>query len=75
MNLKLASFDYRICKQLLKKIAICLLFFINQQLVEAVPVNTDSYKSSCGVIAEVSEDILILEWDTPEGSTQLSLNI
>ena len=75
MNLKLASFDYRICKQPFKKIAICLLFFINQQLVEAVPVNTDSYKSSCGVIAEVSEDILILEWDTPEGSTQLSLNI
>ena len=75
MNLKLASFDYRICKQLLKKIAICLLFFINHQLVDAVPVNTDSYKSSCGVSVKVSQDILILEWDTPEGSTQLSLNI
>ena len=62
MNLKLASsFDYRICKQPFKKIAICLLIFINQQLVEAVPVNTDYYKSSCGVIAKVSEDILILE--------------
>ena len=75
MNLKLASFDYRICKQLLKKIAICLLFFINHQLVDAVPVNTDSYKSSCGVSVKVSQDILILEWDTPEAVSYTHLTL
>ena len=75
MNSKLVSFEYKIFYLLIEKIAICLLFFLNHQLVDAVPVNTDSYKSSCGVSVKVSEEIIILEWDTPEGSTQLSLNI
>ena len=56
-------------------LALCILGFSYDQTADAVSVNTKSYDPSSGVNMRLDRDSLVLEWDTPEGSTELSLNI
>ena len=59
----------------------CITSFFCNQIADAISVNTKSYDPSCGVSVRIDEEnkeakkALVLEWDTQEGSTQLSLNI
>ena len=62
--------------QLLMTLVLCILLgFIHNQTAEAVSVNTKSYDPSSGVDMRFDEDTIVLGWKTPEGSTELSLNI
>ena len=45
------------------------------QAVFAVPVDLKSYDPACGVTVRHSDDLLIARWQTPEGSTELTLNL
>ena len=59
----------------------CITSFFCNQIADAISVDTKSYDPSCGVSVRIDEKnkevgkALVLEWDTLEGSTQLSLNI
>jgi len=46
-----------------------------QAAYAAVPVELGSYDATCGVKAQVAGEALFLGWDTPEGSTKLTLNV
>ena len=45
------------------------------QVVFAVPVDLKSYDPACGVAVRHNDDVLIARWQTPEGSTELTLNL
>ncbi|MDG2213394.1 MAG: hypothetical protein P8M70_06180 [Verrucomicrobiota bacterium] len=45
------------------------------QTAYAVDVDTKSYDPASGVEVEVAGESLVMRWDTPEGSTELTLNI
>ena len=49
--------------------------FICAQTAYAVPVDTKSYDPASGVVVRAAGDALVIRWDTPEGSTELTLNI
>lgn len=49
--------------------------FICAQTAYAVPVDTKSYDPASGVVVRVAGEALVIRWDTPEGSTELTLNI
>ena len=62
--------------QLSKTLALYILLgFIYNGKAEPVSINTKSYDPSSGVDMRFEEDTIVLGWDTPEGSTELSLNI
>ena len=62
--------------QLSKTLALYILLgFIYNGKAEPVSINTKSYDPSSGVEMRFEEDTIVLGWDTPEGSTELSLNI
>ena len=75
MNLKLIFFNPEIYKRLSEAFTICALFLINFQMIEAVSIDSRLYEPSCGINIKASEDILVLQWDTPKGMSQLSLNV
>ncbi|MEM8953567.1 MAG: hypothetical protein AAGD22_05390 [Verrucomicrobiota bacterium] len=41
----------------------------------AVPVDMSSYKTTCGVGVREEGDGLIVNWDTPEGATELAISL
>ena len=41
----------------------------------AVPVDIKSYDPASGVVVRVAGEALVIGWDTPEGSTELTLNV
>ena len=45
------------------------------QAAFAVPVDLKSYDPACGVAVRHKDDLLIARWQTPEGSTELTLNL
>ena len=45
------------------------------QTAYAVPVDTKYYDPASGVVVRVAGEALVMGWDTPEGSTELTLNI
>ncbi|MDP7290535.1 MAG: hypothetical protein QGH94_21325, partial [Phycisphaerae bacterium] len=50
-------------------------FFCAQAAYAAVPVDIKSYDPASGVVVRAAGEALVLRWDTPEGSTELMLNI
>ena len=45
------------------------------QVVFAVSVDLKSYDPACGVAVRHNDDVLSARWQTPEGSTELTLNL
>ncbi len=45
------------------------------QTAYAVDVDTKSYDPASGVKVKVAGELLVMGWDTPEGSTELTLNV
>ena len=45
------------------------------QVVFAVSVDLKFYDPACGVAVRHNDDVLIARWQTPEGSTELTLNL
>jgi hypothetical protein len=52
-----------------------VLSFFCSQIAYAVSVDTKSYDPFCGVGVKVAGKTLVIGWDTPEGSTELTLNL
>ena len=52
-----------------------ILGFVCAQTAYAVPVDIKSYDPASGVVVKVADKTLVMGWDTPEGSTELTLNI
>ena len=52
-----------------------ILGFVCAQTAYAVPVDIKSYDPASGVVVKVAGKTLVMGWDTPEGSTELTLNI
>jgi hypothetical protein len=75
MNLRKTQNSNKLPVRLLMTLALCILGFFYNQTADAVSVNTNSYDPSSGVSMQTDKDSLVLGWDTPEGSTELSLNI
>ena len=50
-------------------------FICAQAAYAAVPVDIKSYDPASGVVVRAAGEALVLRWDTPEGSTELMLNI
>ncbi|HIC25620.1 MAG TPA: hypothetical protein EYO82_06895, partial [Gammaproteobacteria bacterium] len=50
-------------------------FICAQAAYAAVPVDIKSYDPASGVVVRVAGEALVIEWDTPEGSTELTLNV
>ena len=46
-----------------------------QAAYAAVPVDLKSYDPASGVVVRVAGEALVLGWDTPEGATELTLNL
>ena len=46
-----------------------------QKNIQAVPVDITSYDSKCGVEVQSDNDLLTAKWDTPDGQTEIKLNI
>ena len=46
-----------------------------QAAYAAVPVNLKAFDAACGVKAQVAGEALVLGWNTPEGLTELTLNV
>ena len=49
--------------------------FVCAHTAFAVSVDTKSYDPASGVVVKVAGKTLVMGWDTPEGSTELTLNI
>ena len=75
MNLRKTHNSNKLPVRLLMTLALCILGFSYNQTADAVSVNTNSYDPSSGVSMRTDKDSLVLGWNTPEGSTELSLNI
>ncbi len=45
------------------------------QTAYSVDVDTKSYDPASGVKVKVAGELLVMGWDTPEGSTELTLNV
>ena len=52
-----------------------MMGLICAQTAYAVAVDTKSYDPASGVVVRIAGEALVMEWDTPEGSTKLTLNI
>ena len=52
-----------------------VLNYLCVPIAYAVPVDTKSYDPACGVAIKVEGKSLVIGWDTPEGSTELTLNL
>jgi hypothetical protein len=52
-----------------------VLSFFCSQIAYGVSVDTKSYDPFCGVGVKVAGKTLVIGWDTPEGSTELTLNL
>ena len=50
-------------------------FICAQAAYAVVPVDLKSYDPASGVVARVAGEALVIGWDTPEGSTELTLNV
>ena len=46
-----------------------------QKNIQAVPVDITSYDSKCGVEVQSDNDLLTAKWDSPDGQTEIKLNI
>ena len=49
--------------------------FGHQKTIQAVPVDMSSYDSKCGVEVQSVNNLLTVKWNTPEGYTEIKLNI
>ena len=54
---------------------LCMLVFFYAKAAHALSVDTGSYDPASGVVVRVAGEALVMGWDTPEGSTELTLNI
>ena len=52
-----------------------IIGFVCAQTAYAVPVDIKSYDPASGVEVKLAGEALVIGWDTPEGSTELTLNI
>ena len=69
------SFTSRLPTSFAKFIAWSALIFLCPKITCAVSVDTKFYDPSSGVTIEVEGKLLVTKWNTPEGSTQLTLNL
>ena len=52
-----------------------IIGFGYQKTIQAVPVDMSSYDSKCGIEVQSGNDLLTAKWNTPEGHTEIKLNI
>ena len=50
-----------------------IMGFVCAQTAYAVPVDIKSYDPARGAVVKIAGKTLVMGWDTPEGSTELSL--
>ena len=50
-------------------------FICAQAAYAAVPVDIKSYDPASGVVVRAADEALVIGWNTPEGSTELTLNV
>ena len=65
----------RLPRLFFKLVAWGIMGFVCAQTAYAVPVDIKSYDPASGVVVKVADKTLVMGWDTPEGSTALTLNL
>jgi hypothetical protein len=75
MNSRNIHSSKRLPRLFFKLFAWGIMWLICAQAAYAVPVDIKSYDSASGVVVRIVGEALVMEWDTPEGSTKLTLNI
>ena len=75
MKLKRVQFSIHSLSLLFKLVACNAVVLICAKSAWALPMDLNSYDPACGVIVREVGESLVIKWDTPEGSTELTLNV
>ena len=75
MELKRVQFSIPSLPLLFKLVACNVVVLVCTKSAWAVPMDLSPYDPACGVIVREVGESLVIKWDTPEGSTELTLNV